>query len=569
MLNGMSAYDIATALHTPQSTETLLAVLHDILRRIGGTGAYTLLFTTAEAGRAQVCRSTHEALLPGKLVILPPHLVASSQRCQTPTFLATLHPVGHDNPEFNVGVVAPLWAEGERYGLLLLHETIPPAQQALVTCTAEQLGLALLRVQLHEALQQRHAIDAAKLSAIAETGAVLRELDLDTVLAKLMELALATVNAEVGCIVLRETDDAALVCRVEWGLDGSTLAALRLKAGGTLAETVVQAATPMIAPDLATENPFQPSGLSNRINSLAAIPLTTQRGLFGCLIVVNLTALSEPDIELLRMVAELSSIAIENAVLHQQALEQESLREQLRIAGDIQRGLLPASAPAVKGVTLSAWTLPCDDTGGDYYDFFHLDEQRLGFVVGDVTGHGIGAALMATSVRAFLRTLVQSTNDLCELFERLNNLAEADFTDSKFVTLFLAIYHAQERTLTYASAGHRPPLIIYRHAQDTFEYLKSTGPPLGLFPDIAYEQQVTAPLAVGDVVLLLTDGVVEAFSETQEFFGEERLLSLIRAHCQADPAELIAIIYQAMHDFCGTVPQRDDLTLLCLRPTEA
>jgi serine phosphatase RsbU (regulator of sigma subunit) len=568
MLSGSSVRHIATAIHSHHTTKALLAALQETLSGIGGSGAYTMLFTAADGSSAEVCGSTLVALKPGRVLTAPPDMLVSSLQRTAPTYFATLQTMTCGDDELQVAMIAPLRADGESYGALILHEVVPEGERDLVEFTAEQLGLALLHVQLNEELQRRHAIDAAKLSVIAETGNVLRELEIDVVLAKLMELALSTVAAEVGCIALRETSNAELTCRVEWGLDGSALEQLCLIEGERLGETVVNENRPFIVRNMVVENPFLPATILSGIDSLAAIPLTTHERVLGCLIVINLSASSEQDIELLRTIVELSSTTIENAVLHQQALEKEALREQLRIAGDIQRGLLPTSAPTMKGVQISAWNIPCDESGGDYYDFFRIDEHRIGFVVGDATGHGIGAALMATTARALLRALVGFTDDLAELFGRLNNLAEVDFTDSKFITLFFGIYDTRDLTLTYVSAGHCPPLIIYRHTQDAFEYLKSTGIPLGIFPDVPYEQKTAEPLEAGDLMLLLTDGMEEAPSETGERFGQERLLSLIRLHHDAAPADLIEIIYRTVSDFCGVVPQKDDITLLCLRATE-
>jgi serine phosphatase RsbU (regulator of sigma subunit) len=568
MLNGASVRRIATAIHAHQTTETLLAALPEMLVEIGRSGVYTLLFATPDGCMAEVCGSSLAGLKPGTVLSVAPDTLKPSLKRQTPTYFATHQTVAHGDDDIRAAAIAPLWADGESYGALLLHEVVPENGRELVEFMAEQLGLGLLRVQLVEAFQRRHAIDAAKLSIIAETGKVLRALELEVVLAKLMELALSTVAAEVGCIALRETDDMELECRVEWGLDALALKKLRLQTGESLAETVVNQNHPVIVRNLTGEQPFLPDPFLSNIDSLAALPLTTHERVLGCLILINLSASSEHDFELLRTVVELSSTAIENAFLHQKALEKEALREQLRIAGDIQRGLLPQAAPTTHGVTISAWNLPCDESGGDYYDLFQLDDHRIGFVVGDATSHGIGAALIATTTRAFLRALVGTSDDLGQLFERLNELAAADFASHTYMTLFFGVYDTRDRLLTYAGAGHNPPLIIYRQTQDTFEHLQSTGIPLGIFAGVPYEQKITDSFEVGDLILLLTDGIVEAPSDTRELFGQERLLSLVRAHRHAQPVELVDIISQTVLDFRGASAQKDDITLLCLRITE-
>jgi sigma-B regulation protein RsbU (phosphoserine phosphatase) len=423
-------------------------------------------------------------------------------------------------------------------------------------------------VQLAEELQHRHAVNAAKLSAVARAGEMLRGLDLDVVLTKSMELALSTIGAGAGCIMLREGIPPTLSCRVEWGLNAEMLNRLRFRDKKTIVQTVIDTGRPMIIRRMETANPFLPDRVTDRIDNLAVMPLTDRKHTFGCLVVANFTVFSEQDLELLQTVAELSSTAVENARLHHQALERKTLREKLRIAGEIQRGLLPQQQPTLPGVALAARNIPCDDSSGDYFDFFLLDDHRLGFVVGDATGHGIGAALITTTVRAFLRALINTTHSPAQLFKRLNHLAIDDFRNGKFVTLFFGVYDTRDKTMTYASAGHSPPLMIYRHEQDQFECLKATGMPLGILAETSYEQHTTAPLEVGDFMLLLTDGVHESTSETGEFFGHSRLMDVVKTHCQAAPADLIDNIYVAVCLFCGAAPQKDDITLLCLRATE-
>jgi sigma-B regulation protein RsbU (phosphoserine phosphatase) len=484
-------------------------------------------------------------------------------------YFAQLQTVAHSDGAIQAATLHPLrTGDNENYGAILLHEPIAEIDREHFEFILDQLGLALWRVQLAEELQHRHAVNAAKLSAVARAGEMLRGLDLDVVLTKSMELALSTIGAGAGCIMLREGIPPTLSCRVEWGLNAEMLNRLRFRDKKTIVQTVIDTGRPMIIRRMETANPFLPDRVTDRIDNLAVMPLTDRKHTFGCLVVANFTVFSEQDLELLQTVAELSSTAVENARLHHQALERKTLREKLRIAGEIQRGLLPQQQPTLPGVALAARNIPCDDSRGDYFDFFLLDDHRLGFVVGDATGHGIGAALITTTVRAFLRALINTTHSPAQLFKRLNHLAIDDFRNGKFVTLFFGVYDTRDKTMTYASAGHSPPLMIYRHEQDQFECLKATGMPLGILAETSYEQHTTAPLEVGDFMLLLTDGVHESTSETGEFFGHSRLMDVVKTHCQAAPADLIDNIYVAVCLFCGAAPQKDDITLLCLRATE-
>ena len=537
--------------------------------RYGLSGIYTLLLTDEACTYTEVHTSTLPGLKTGEILQAAADTLAYCIRYRLPMYFPSPRTVAHGESTIEAAALCPLQRDDAIYGAILLHESISESSHEAFEFIIEQLGLAFWRVQFAELLQRQHAASMAQLSAIARAGDILRGFDLDVVLGKFMELALATVDAEVGCIILLEGFPPTLTYRIEWGLDAETLDRLQLQDGKTFVQTVIDTGQAAIIHHVETENPFVPDPILNRFDNLAIVPLTTRDQTLGCLVVANFTIGSEQDLELLRTVVEISSTAIENARLHLQALEREALRKKLRIAGEIQYGLLPHWQPALPGIDLAARNIPCDESSGDYFDFFLLDEHRLGFVVGDATGHGIGAALITTTVRAFLRALVSTTEHPGELFERLNNLAAADFQDGKFVTLFFGVYDTRDQTMTYASAGHSPPLMIYRHHQDRFEHLKATGLPLGILPGTLYEQHTTTPLTAGDLILLLTDGIHEAASETGEQFGLQRLIDVIRAHRQAEPEDLIDIIYTSVCQFCGAAPQKDDITLLCLRATEA
>jgi sigma-B regulation protein RsbU (phosphoserine phosphatase) len=568
MMTPASAVHMTTTLHRPQTTAGLLQALHDTLLGHGIPGSYTLLFAEPQDQQAVVYTSTLPEVLPGTTLAIVAESLGTVLRQAELMCFAEPQPITCGDIMLHGTVLAPLHTAERVYGVLVLHEVVPEAcAHDTVACIVSQFGLALARVQLIETLQQQHAVDTAKLRAIAETREVLCALELDVVLTKLMELALMTVGAEVGCIVLRESEQSELVCHVSWGLDEEGLTTLRLPDGTCLVETVIRDNIMCILHRADIEKRLQPDPILDGIDNLVMLPLGSRQHGLGCLTAVNLTVTGEADLELLRTATELASTAIENALLHQRVLEQEVLREQLRIAGDIQRGLLPTELPTMAGIQLAARNLPCDDSGGDYYDWWYLDADRVGFVVGDATGHGIGAAMIATTVRALLRALVQSsdTRQSATLFEQLNDLAEADFTQGRFITLFFGVYDRRNRTVTYVSAGHAPPALLYRQDEGRIEMLEATGMPLGIFTGTRYEQNTTRPLAAGDFVLVLTDGVHEAEAVTEEFFGEERFVELVHEHRQEPPDVLIERVCQAVHDFRGAQPQKDDITLLCLR----
>ena len=462
-----------------------------------------------------------------------------------------------------VSGVLPLRAEGERFGAVLIHDSAAEADRETLLLICNHFGEALFAAQLAEEMLRRHRQDAEKLSTVIETADVLRELDLDTVLSKLMLMAISTVSAEVGCISLSRA--GKLNRELDWGLPASEAQSFSLGDGRNVMTTVIDSGRDLVLCEDDEQAAQLLSTVPGAVANLLALPLSVKTEPVGALLVLNAASHQASDIDLLRTVVDLSSQAIENAILHERSLEQERLAEQLRIAGEIQQTLLPQDPPEVAGLEFAAWNEPCDDSGGDYYDVIAAGQSKVGFSVGDATGHGIGAALMITTARALLRALIGIEDDLSRLMTRMNSLTETDFADDRFITLALAVYDSATRELSYIGAGHDPPPVIYRAASRDTEVLDSHGLPLGMLPGMDYEAPARIQLAKGDIFLMLTDGVHETANSAGELFGKERIDEIIRSCAARSPAALIQEIRSAALEFRGDANQADDLTLLCIK----
>ncbi len=231
---------------------------------------------------------------------------------------------------------------------------------------------------------------------------------------------------------------------------------------------------------------------------------------------------------------------------------------EMRLARIVQQNLYPTAAPALAGFDLAGAAFPADQTCGDYYDFLPMPDGRLGIAVGDVSGHGFSAALLMAETRAYLRSLARATTDLSEILGALNAFLLEDTEDQRFVTLMLALLDPARRTLVYAGAGH-----IHGYVLDgtgtTRHLLSSTGPPLGLFCDAAFPPSGELPLAAGDLLLLLTDGVTEAQNREGEFFGADRVLRCVAEARREDSARIVRRLHAAVSSFAPE-PQCDDIT---------
>jgi len=236
----------------------------------------------------------------------------------------------------------------------------------------------------------------------------------------------------------------------------------------------------------------------------------------------------------------------------------------LGMARSIQQGLLPISPPCISGFDVAGWNEPADETGGDYFDWQQLPDGRVAVTVADVTGHGIGSALLMSACRAYARSGFAADADLQKLLGRLNRLLHQDLPPEKFVTLVAGVLDPNYSTGQLISAGHGP-LLFYSSAEDTFLCIDAQGPPLALLPGITYKPAETLKFDRGDVLVLLTDGFIEWENASGDDFGIDRIKAVVRAHRDKGPAAIIAELRAAVIGFAGNTPQLDDLTALIVK----
>ncbi|MDP6637513.1 MAG: SpoIIE family protein phosphatase [Phycisphaerae bacterium] len=248
--------------------------------------------------------------------------------------------------------------------------------------------------------------------------------------------------------------------------------------------------------------------------------------------------------------------------------EREKMKQSLEMAMEIQQHLLPQGSPLVDGFDIAGRSIYCDETGGDYYDFIELAELgsgRLGIALGDVSGHGIGAALLMAAARGVLRShAARHGANLGELFETLNRHLVRDTGEGQFMTLFYAVLDAEKRSLVWTSGGHDPALWL-QDADGDIEELPNTGIPLGILQDTAYEQAGPIELASGDIVLVGTDGIWEARNTDGEMFGKDRLRKLLSDSSETSASEIHDTIVEAVRNFRQARPQEDDVTLVVIK----
>lgn len=249
-------------------------------------------------------------------------------------------------------------------------------------------------------------------------------------------------------------------------------------------------------------------------------------------------------------------------------LEAREQERELQIAKTIQMGLLPTETPEISSIELAGICVPAHQVGGDYYDFIKREDGTLDLVIGDVSGHNIGSALIMTETRTFIQAQAASIAQPSHMLQALNRFFYNDLTRAElFVTMFYLQYHPETGHLHYTSAGHNTPLLL-RRSKNTVEWLDAEGLILGVRPEVEFEQRVTS-LQPGDILILYTDGVTEAENNDGEFFGEEQLSKLVQECIDLPPDEIINAILQQIRIFTGLHHFNDDVSLVVMKILES
>lgn len=271
----------------------------------------------------------------------------------------------------------------------------------------------------------------------------------------------------------------------------------------------------------------------------------------------------ETDQLLLDALARQVHASLENRYLHQQALEKQRIEQEMVVAAEIQQKIIPVSLPKISGYDVAGRNIPSKSVGGDYYDCLPISDGRYALVIADVTGKGMPAALLVSSLHAYLSAYLELSNSLPTLLTKLNKALYNATTDDKFVTAFFALLTPGTGEIEYSSAGHNPAYLLRNGT--SVEKLQVGGPPLGAFDiDFPYDSE-RVRVGKGECLFLYTDGITEATNAKNEMYEEKIDLSDFMAKRRKMSAEnFITDLIADIQRFAGPVPQSDDMTVLYL-----
>ncbi|RPI23078.1 MAG: GAF domain-containing protein [Acidobacteria bacterium] len=391
-------------------------------------------------------------------------------------------------------------------------------------------------------------------------------LELNSVLGTIMDAAKVIMDAEASSLMMLDTGTQELIITLPTGPVSAEISGLRIPPGKGLAGWVATTGEPLIANDATRDPRFfgDVSKTAFRTRNVICVPLRDSQGhVTGVLQAVNRRAdglFEQNDIPIFAAFADQAAIAIEKTRLYQASLEKERLEQQLSLAREIQVGFWPKTIPSYERVTLAGKSWPASQVGGDYYDVVPLDSNRCALVVADVSGKGIPAAMIMAAVRGALRTQMESQASMSDMTAALNRMLVRDTPIEKYLTLFWAILDVESLELTYINAGHNPPILL-DPATGEVALLEEGGAVLGLLPDLSFSSHRRL-LAPGEILVMYTDGIVEAQNEKEEMYGNDRLLAQTRAACGCDAQVALELIERDVIAFGAGAPQYDDATLV-------
>ena len=412
-----------------------------------------------------------------------------------------------------------------------------------------------------DSLAEREEIEHLK-TLVEASKLINSSIEADQLFASILTVARKELGVERGTLFF--LDEAR---REIWTKVAEQSAEIRLPFGRGLSGTVAATGQEIILHDAYADPRFdrsQDARTGFRTRSMLCVPIRNRDGkIVGVLQLLNKMhgSFGDKDLRFLSSISDHMAIAMENAQLHLEIVEKQRMERELQLGREIQSRLLPPPPVDVRDTMLAAMSLPCYEVGGDYFDFIELPNGHLGIAIGDVSGKGVAAALIMSSVQAALRMAAPIEPNLPRLLTRLNALLFRMARGRKYVTFFFGVLDPATGVLRYVNAGHNPPFICNG---GEIAHLDSTGRPIGILPEASYEEEVVT-IGSGATLLLYTDGLNEAANAGEEEFGMERLTALVREACTYAVDEVPRRILDSITAFENGAPASDDKTLVIMR----
>jgi serine phosphatase RsbU (regulator of sigma subunit) len=396
---------------------------------------------------------------------------------------------------------------------------------------------------------------SAPMQALIRAGQELSEnRPLSELFPVILDLAIQAVDAQRGVVLILEGD--ALVPKAYKG-DG-----FRISSG--VRDRVLNEKTSILVRDAQLDDAFKGrmSIVEQKVHTMMAVPLQTKDRIIGLIYVDSpfvLREFTKDDLNLLSVMGHIAAIRVENVRLAEIEETERIMLRDLSQAAEIQRRMLPAQAPEMAGADLAGFNAACRTVGGDYYDFFPFPDGRIAMALGDVSGKGMPASLMMMALHARVQVLAEDPGNLAAFMTRLNKATCAQCPSNRFITFFFCVLDPATGELTFANAGHNPPILV--RASGEAQMLEGGGPVLGILPAASYGEQ-RVHLDPGDMLVLYSDGVTEANNAAYDEYGEGRFIEVLKRYREAPATAIVEAVTCDLTEFAAGAPQADDITLV-------
>ncbi len=394
------------------------------------------------------------------------------------------------------------------------------------------------------------------------------ELSIGKLLSNVMQATKKAFLADAVSMLLIDDKTGDLTFQIAIGDVGDKIKEIyRLKKGQGIAGLVAETGTPINIEDAYLHPKFSTDydkRTNYRTRAMLCVPLQARGKIIGVIQVINKLVkpftFSNEELEMLITISSSAAVAIDTAKMHKFILQRETLERDLNLAKEVQESFLPKELPFIENYKFAALNQPALEIGGDFYNFFKLPANKLGIVLGDVSGKGISASLFMARLTSDLQYYTLLYPDPKELLTQINNVLCERAKRGMFVTLVYMLLDTIENRVRIANAGHMFPIYSDDEGTRLLGHNNKKGPPLGIIPDIEYEQEIFE-LEENSSITIYTDGVIEAKNYNGELFDIKRLLKVIKTQPN-DPDLIVKKITHSVDKFTTTEGRSDDLTLL-------
>ncbi|MDD5455727.1 MAG: SpoIIE family protein phosphatase [Candidatus Margulisbacteria bacterium] len=482
----------------------------------------------------------------------------------------------------NMLKVIPMVLESKLHGAMLIYNEIDFFQNHDLYHLYHIL-LWLFQEKYFIIARKHQELLYKKLEVINEAREMIYSLvNMDDMLSILGDIILKHAKAEMGFLTLMSTNTDKLEVRASWHTRNEqtaeymsnferdfpdNLISIELEDKGNMLEYIKDEMRILKLDSVKIVKNDNPDIVDIIIPELLFIPLIIRENVIGYLGLIRKNFFKEKfndnDISIIETIVSLAAASIENNRLYDQSLKEQMTQKELQVARNIQEGLQAKFKPALQNFDIAATSFPARVIGGDYFDFFQLDENLLGVTLTDIVGKGIPAALIMAFFKGIMQSSVFDNKEAHAVFEKISDNLVKNKSVKNYIPSVYAIIDNANRTLTYTNAGHENPF-FYRNSDNSFHVLEEGGFPLGAFSNAKYGKE-TYVMEPGDIAILFTDGITEARNRLEDSYGEERFRALITKNKHLGAQEIVDKIVEDILLFSQDAPLHDDFTVIIIK----